>query len=209
MAAHNSVEVGHGAGWKRPHGFRLPEVGKLLHKGEQMKLFDIGTELYALLDLLEESGGEITDENREAFDAFQKEIELNQGEKIDRVVNLIHETDGLRALAQAEADRYQKGASVKANAVKSLKGFLFNYLQFTQQTKLVTPTARTVSIVGNGGLKPIEYVPDIDPKELSDEFVTTRTVVELNRDAVRQALEAGRELPFAKLCERGKRLAIK
>lgn len=176
-----------------------------------MKLFEIGNELHALLDLLEESGGEINETNREAVDVWFKEMEVNQGEKLDRYINLISETDGLRALAQAEADRYQKGADVRKKSVESLKRRLFDYMQYTNQAKVVTPTAREVKLVGNGGMKPIEWQSDLNPEEISDEFAKTVTTVTrvIDRDAVRIALEAGRELPFAKLLERGKRLAIK
>jgi len=174
-----------------------------------MKLFEIGNELHTLADLLEETGGEITEANSAAVDQWFKELEDNQGEKLDKYIWLIAETDGLRAVAQSQADIYQKAAKVRANTVEALKRRLFDYLRYTNQTKVVTPTGRELKVVGNGGSKPIDISPTANPDNIPQEFVKVVMTKSIDTAKVRAALESGEVLEFASMRERGQRLAIK
>lgn len=174
-----------------------------------MKLFDIGTELDALSALLDETGGEITEANTPAVDAWFAELQSAQGTKIDNYLSLISRLEGEAAAARAETDRYEKAAKVRSNSVSSLKRRLLEYLLFTGQTKVVTATARTVSVVNHGGQQPIIWTDGIDKEDISDEFAQNVVERKIDNKAVRAALESGRELAFAKLGPRGQRLGIK
>lgn len=65
----------------------------------------------------------------------------------------------------------------------------------------------TISIQKNGGKAPIQYVEGLQPSELPTEYQKTK--VEMDTDAIRQALEAGELLDFAVLLEKGESLRIK
>jgi hypothetical protein len=57
------------------------------------------------------------------------------------------------------------------------------------------------SLRKSGGVKPMEFVE----ADVTDEF---KTLV-VDKSKIRKALEAGQELPFAKLNERGETLSIR
>ena len=87
------------------------------------------------------------------------------------------------------------------NRVNTLKQNLFNAMKSTGKTKFVT-NLFSFNIQKNGGKQALTIDGDV-PNEY------TKTVIENNTDKIRQALEAGKELPFAHLEPRGESLRIK
>jgi hypothetical protein len=171
-------------------------------------LFSIGADLEALEALLDEAAGDISNPAvAAAVKEWFAEIRSNQGEKIDRYVSLLRKWEGQAVAAKAEAEQYQKAAQVRTNCVKALKERLKLYLDMTHQTKVETPTGRTVAVQKNGGKVPMEVLPDVNPLGVEERFQLK--TISLNTDAVRMALEAGEELKFARLGARGTHLAIR
>lgn len=172
-------------------------------------LLELGAEEAALWAALDDAGGEVTDENEAILDAYIVGLKEQQGEKLDRYCVLIRRLESEAAAAQAEADLYKKAATVRKNTVANLKERMVEFFLVTGQTKVVTPTGRTVAVQANGGSTPVEIDAAYDINEISEEFAPTVITRDIDRNAVRRALESGRELPFARLGDRGHQLRIR
>jgi hypothetical protein len=171
-------------------------------------LFDIGADLVAWNDLVEEVGGEVTDPTVDAaLTAWFESIHGEESSKLDGYVNLIRELDAQANAADIEAAYYRKIAQYRSNRVLYLKRRLREYLEATGQKKVVTDTGRTVAVQANGGTLPIRWADGIVPSELPERFRRIR--VETDAEAVRSALDSGEELPFAAFGDRGSQLRIR
>ena len=65
--------------------------------------------------------------------------------------------------------------------------------------------------MGKGGKQPVEidYDETHDLDLFPEEFVKTKIVKAVDRDAISAHLKAGKSLPWARLVERGNRLSIR
>jgi hypothetical protein len=63
-----------------------------------------------------------------------------------------------------------------------------------------------LTVAKNGGKLPIWLDSKVNPKDLPKKY--QQITVEINRNTVREALEAGEDLEFAGFSERGKHLRI-
>lgn len=174
-------------------------------------LFDIGADLQAFDDLLAETGGEITSPEAEsALDAFMAELQKNQAAKLDGYGNLIRREECYAAAARATAEQFLAKEKTYLNRAKRLKDRLLAYLTFTKQKKAQSASGWEFSAVTNGGAVGMELEAGItadDPRVAK--FVKTVTTQLIDTTAVRVALEAGVELPWAKLKDRGCHLRMK
>jgi uncharacterized protein (UPF0335 family) len=170
-------------------------------------LFEIGVELVALMDLLDETGGEITPNSQDALDEFFTEVGDQQKDKLQAYASLIRRLETEAATATAEAEQWQKKAQARTNSVKSLKDRLKLYLEMTGQKKVQTSKGYTIAIQANGGKVPLVIAEGTDPASLPDEFKRQRW--EILTEAVREALESGQKLPFAALGVRGSHVRIR
>ena len=145
-------------------------------------LYDEDTDEQMILDTLESIEGEIED-------------------KADGYAKIIKELEAKRDARKAEAKRLTDSASVFDNRIKSLKQNLFSTMKQTGKTKFATDLF-SFNIVKNGGKQSLTIDGEV-PKEY------TKTITENDTDKIRQALEEGKELPFAHLEPRGESLRIK
>jgi hypothetical protein len=108
-------------------------------------------------------------------------------------------------VATAARDQLDKKISTRQRTADWLKLRIKNYLDGTGQKKVLTNSGFAVTVVGNGGKKPMK----LDDAAVPPEFckVIPEQIVP-DKDAIRKALEAGQSLPFAELQERGTRLSI-
>lgn len=95
--------------------------------------------------------------------------------------------------------------TLTANA-DSIKKSLYNAMLAIGKRKLKT-AKHNFTIAKNGGKIPVVYAPDMKVEQIPLEFV--KVVQEVDKDAVREYLESGNELDFARLGERGESLRIK
>ncbi len=170
-------------------------------------LFSIGDDLRALMDLLDESGGEITPATHTTLEAWFAEVGRDQSNKLDGYACLIRQLEMEATAATAEKEQWAKKAQARENSAKRLKERLKLYMELSRQDKLQTSTGRIIALQNNGGLLPLELAPTIDPNKLAPAF--QRVKVDVDTDAVRAVLEAGQELPFAKLGARGRHVRIR
>lgn len=167
-------------------------------------IYEIADDLRALHDLLAESGGEVTPETEAAFAAFEAEMLANTSEKLDRYCSLIAELDATAAARKAEAKRLADLARTDERTADSLRERLRWFFETHGLQK--QKTARfAVSLVQNGGKPPL--VLECPVEELPAWALSNRPTV--NSEAIREALEAGELVPFARIGERGRRISIR
>lgn len=145
-------------------------------------LYDEDIDEQAILDTLEGIEGEIED-------------------KADGYAKIIKELEAKQNARKEEAKRLTESAKVFENRVKALKNNLFNSMKATGKTKFATDLF-SFNIAKNGGKQTLTIDGEV-PQEY------TKTIVENDTEKIRQALEAGQELPFAHLEPRGESLRIK
>lgn len=102
---------------------------------------------------------------------------------------------------KAEAARLNARAKVFDNRITTMKNRLRDCMNEMGKKKIETDM-HTFSVVKNGGKLGIEFVAEVPQNYL-------RVVYEQDTDKIRKDLEAGQELSFAVLKERGTHLVIK
>jgi hypothetical protein len=170
-------------------------------------LFEIEEELLQIDELLDELNGDISDPAIEKFVMeWLAKVKGQEAAKLDGYVNLIRKWEMLEAAAKEEAERYTKLAKSYESRVDAFKDRMKRHFELTKVNRIITASGRTLAIQNNGGKVPVE-LQVVDPAALEKRF--QRVQVTVNAEAVRAALEAGEQLGFAKLGERGTHLRIR
>lgn len=176
-------------------------------------LFQINDDMRALEDLLESIEEGATDDDLAVVAGWLEEGEAAFTAKLENWIVYMRTQEALAAGLDEEAKRLRARSKVHANRIDRLKAAL-QYV-FDQRSMTKVETARgTVSLVGNGGVTPVEVLarPELFPARFQKQTVT------LDLDAVRKALEAGetieveidgKTLPGAVLGARGKGVRIR
>lgn len=166
-------------------------------------LFALGHEVAALHLALDAE----TDENGElppSLVAWMESAEGRLEDKVDTYCGIIGELEALEAARKTEAARLRTLAAIAGNNAQRMRQAMKEVLD-----KISTPRVETtrykVSIRANGGKLPLE----IEDGRVPAEFIRSTVVVQVDRDAIRQALELGEDLPFARLGQRGTSLIIR
>lgn len=172
-------------------------------------LYQITDDLIRLNDLLEELEGDLSrcGEMEPAVTAWLEQLEHDQAAKLDSYVGLLRTLEMEAAAARAEKEQWAAKERSRTARAEYLKARLLRHLEATGQAKVTTASGRVVSVVKNGGVAPMEIRPDVTVDALPSRFV--RVVREVDKAAVRAALEAGESLGFAELLPRGTGLRIK
>lgn len=161
----------------------------------KLSLMELNAEHERIMAEVDEAEGEVTPEIAARLDAFN----VDYPTKVAAYALLItlrssseKATDHVVKTFTARRDRLRRG-------VAALKKALHESLEATGQRRVVAPTA-TVWIQPNGGQAALEITGEVPPEY-------TRTVVETDVERIRERLEAGEKLAFAKLV-RGTHLRI-
>lgn len=166
-------------------------------------LFEITDDLRRILDLADDAGGELD----QAAADYLAGVEREDGVKLDGYVNLIRTLETEAAVAVAEAEQFRAKAAAREAKAAALKERLMTHLLATGRTRASTATGRAISVQANGGKVPLRWAFAVDVADVPIELTVVRR--EIDKDAVRVALERGELLPFASLGERGTHLRIK
>lgn len=147
-----------------------------------------------------------TEEEQAALMAeyFQSEQDLKK--KVESYVNLISELEARAEFRKQESRRLAELAATDSNLAKRLKNRLLWYLQAQGLTKLQTPRYN-LSLTRASGKVPLIINEDFPVVELPEEF--QKVSIDFDKEAIRQALEEGKELEFAALGDRQITLRIK
>lgn len=169
-----------------------------------MTLYDIAGEILDIQRALEEADPELA---AHAIEAYLRDNAGTLEQKVDGYCALIRNMETLAETRAAEAKRMQELAKADAAKAERLKATLLWFLhEVAGLNKLDTARFR-VSVAANGG-KPPMVVPD-DPTAWPAPFVRERVIKELDKEALRQALERGEVVEGCALAERGHHLRIR
>lgn len=172
-------------------------------------LYELSQDLLALEALLTETGGEITDDDAgAALERWFDELGERRDAKIDGYCALIREFEARAEARELEAKRLMALAGSDGNNAKRLKARLKAFFEAQGIKKLETARFR-LSVQGNGGALPL-IVPEAwerEPASAPEGF--QRRVIQLDKEAIKTAIQNDDETHGAHLGERGTHLRIK
>ena len=163
-----------------------------------MTLYELRAEYMELLALLEDPE---TDPQviADTMEGIQGELDI----KCDSYVVVIRQLEAQVEMIDTELIRLEKNKSALTNNIKRMKAAVLDTIQMTGSRKMVTDHFK-LSIVKNGGKQPME-VDEIE--KIPQDYLTMKPVA--NMEKIRQELEGGGQLDFARLKERGEHLGIR
>lgn len=165
-------------------------------------LFEITANLAALEELIDRQE-DPADVEKMVVESLSLKQQLK--EKVENYAGLIQHLEGLAEIRKKEADRLARLAKTTEVKADRLREALKNGLKYVNVEKVVT-NRYEVSIRKNGGKTPLVITEE---NIIPDEWKKTKTVVELDKDKIREALEGGELLDFAELKDRGDSLVIR
>ncbi len=169
-------------------------------------IFDIVGDFQALDDLLDEAGGDVSEEQTaQAVEEFLAELQGSFEDKADGYARVIDDFKGRSATLKAEADRCAAMAKAEANKAKRLAGLLEQAMRMTGQRRIKT-ALHVFAIQKHGGKRKLDIHA---PCDVPWQFVVTKKVSEISKDAIRAAIEAGQVVPGCILMEQGESLRIR
>ena len=169
-------------------------------------LFAIDADLAALDELIEERGGEVTDPEAErAWEQWAHELYAERGEKLDRIAEWLAREKMEAAAAREQAELYLKAAKARENRIEDRKRRVLHGMTERGLTRLESATGRVFRVCKNGG-KPSMEIDPVDIVTMPVEL--TKIVTVPDTEAIREALEAGATLHFARLLPVGSHLRI-
>ena len=151
-------------------------------------------ELENLIAASEENGGDIT-ELEGHIDALAARAE-NLPAAIDDLLTLVREIESRSEARAAEADRLKKRAKRDEAVAAWFKAQVLRVMQ-AQGIKKVEGSRWRATVAMPGGRPAMEVFDDV-PEEFMREVVSR----EVDKDAIRERLEGGAVLPFARLVEK-------
>ena len=160
-------------------------------------LYELTGQYLELLEMLENDDGTEEQVIRDTLEGIDGELEI----KADNYAKIIRELSEEAKKFEAEKKRLEARQTTLENRVKLLKDNLFFAMKETGKTKFKTDLF-SFGIQKNGGVQPMELIPDIP---IPEEYCR----MEPDNTKIREALAAGKNLPFAQLKERGEHLRIR
>jgi hypothetical protein len=163
-------------------------------------IYEVTEELMTLMDMAED---EDLDER-----ALQDTLEGLEGEfdaKVEGWCKAIKNLEGERDAVKAEAKRLSDRAKQIDNNITRMKGVLKTCL--TVLGKKDAGGVIGAHIRKNGGLLPLQYAEGFTPDDAPE--LLRKVTYSFDTDAIREALDAGKDLPFVKYGERGEYITIK
>jgi hypothetical protein len=164
-------------------------------------LYDIDHDLLNVEELLA-AGAE--DEAAALLEQFRQQLEQDRAAKVDNTCAFIRELLARAEARKAEAERFIALSRTDGNLADRLKAMLLDHLRLHGVKKLETERFR-LTRAANGGRLPLEVT--LPAEELPEEYVRTTKAADM--EAIREAVEGGEELPFARLGERGEHLRLR
>ena len=165
-----------------------------------MTMIDHTEEWLSMMNALNSTeDGEVSEE----AEALMIEIEKNLSSKVDGCVGFMENLRINRTACLDMTDKYQKKADAWNKKLEWMKQRVLFCLQRMGQKSLETALHK-ITIAANGGVQGVELTSDEIPREYVK--VVEKTSPDLDRK--RKELQAGKELTFAKLKEKGCHLRV-
>ena len=173
------------------------------------------TEVEQLAHLIEETDSDKlspTAEEQTARIIVQRDGESRSdyNSRVDRFIGYILFLENTSAI-DAEIKRLQALKKSRSSLAKRLKNLIKYRLTVQTKNNKLTTDLYQLSVVKAGGKQKLEvdYEIEHDLDLIPPELIETQTVHKLDTDKIRQVLESGTELSWARLLERDTRLNIK
>lgn len=163
-------------------------------------LYDITGRTVGLMELAEDEDIEL--------DVFKDTLEALEGEYDDKIESYCKAIKNIEADAKAldeEAKRLTTKRKHLENAVERMKQAMFESMKQLNKTSAGGKVLKA-SIQKNGGKLPL-VLDDIDAYLLPEDY--RKVEYKADNEAIRKALDEGKELPFAHYGERGESIRIK
>jgi hypothetical protein len=165
-------------------------------------------ELDRLLEA-EEQNDELTDTMVKIMESLEKE----EGVKLDNYIDYINHITMMRDEAKKQGDYWRQKQTTLDSKIDYLCERMREHMTARGIKKVVSATGRSVTLVANGGKRRITYIgAKADAEKVIgteyEKYTQPISLVIWDGEAVRKALEAGHELPFAVLEERGSHVRI-
>ena len=160
-------------------------------------LFEITSDveqLYELATMDEEMDEQLF---QDTLDGLLGELEVKAGGYCNVIKQLEMEADRAKNMSLV----WEQKQKQRENAIKRMKEALRDAMIRTDQ-KQIDAGEYTIKLQKNGGKAPL-----IIDEEVPDNY--QKVIYETDKDKIRKDLEAGKELPFAYLEERGQHVVIK
>lgn len=160
-------------------------------------LYEITGDYLRLLEMLEEEESLDPQAFKDTLEGIEGEFEI----KANGYAKVLKELNAEALKFKNEIERMTSKMNTITNNSARLKRHLYDSMKATGKTTFKTDLF-SFNIQKNGGLQPMEIVPDM---EIPDEYCRK----EPDNTKIREALKNGAELPFAVLKERGEHLSIR
>lgn len=168
-------------------------------------LYEITKDMQALDDLLTQAGGDVTDEGvLDAIEKWMNELDVGLVSKVDGYAGYISDLLATAKARKEEANRLRDLAIAGEKTAKRMKETLLMALVERDIRKLDTPRF-VVTCAKNGGKAPLDI--QIPGEDLPPRF--QRVFIEPDKDAIREALDAGEEVDGCTIMQRGMSLRIR
>lgn len=166
-----------------------------------MTLYELNVQMQEILDMAE--SGEFDEELiSNTIEGVEGEIEI----KLDSYGVIIIELQADIEKIDQEIKRLTSKKKTIANSINYLKNMVMQTMG-TLNTRKVKGDKFTWTIAKNGGKAPLIIDESMPAICLPEEYQLWD--VKPNKDVIRQDLEAGKQLPYARLGERGESLRLK
>jgi hypothetical protein len=149
---------------------------------DDLSLYGISDELRQLDDMLDSTGGEITEE----WERQQAMFEELLTKKVDGCVGYIQKLEDLCALAREQKKRLDAFINSKENRIENFKLYVKRCMVMTGKTEFEGVLCKIDTIKGRESLQITEGAVD----HLPIEFIETKSFAK--KDALKAALKAGK-----------------
>ncbi len=167
-------------------------------------LFSISDDLQQLNDLLDEVGDDA--QQQELINNWLESVGNERDRKLDGYAALISEMTARAEVRKAEGRRLMELAATDENRARLLKERLKSFFQL-HDLKTINTDRYRLSLAKNGGKAPLILDDSIPVTQLPERF--QKVSIDPDTTAIREALEAGESLEWARIGERGESMRIK
>ncbi len=167
-------------------------------------LFSIGEDLERLNELLDDCGDDA--QQQELISHWLEQTGAERDKKLDGYCALITEMQARAEVRKAEAKRLAELAAADESRARLLKDKLKTFFESHGIKTVQTPRYK-LSLAKNGGKAPLILDDSVSATQLPEQF--QKVSIDPNTAAIREALERGEHLEFARLGERGTSMRIK
>lgn len=174
---------------------------------QRQTLFTISDDLLALDSLLDDVGGDVSDPQVEAaVSAWFLELQYDEGRKLDGWIGYIKTIEMEAAKAREVAAEFAAKAKSRESRAEWMRERIKHHIEHTGRTKVTTAGGYVLAVQANGGKPPL-VIDATSPADVPDVYCVTSR--QIDRDKVREALERGDAVSFARLLVKGTHLRIK